>query len=165
MWQTHRSPKSPRPGVMYCLASRPWSTQAVMTLSLGNLAWTFLMPSGEAIRLRKRMRSSLTPCSRRTSMALRHEPPVAGVSASTRLAEVESQEARRAKPLGTVAAPRRETVARGRTLDYTTRHKQTHRASGRGAGSTAAQCHRAAWRRRVWAAPSPRPRVSAAPLI
>lgn len=59
------------------MASRPSSTHAVMTLSLGNLAWTFLMPSGDAMRLRKRMRSSLTPCSRRTSIALRHEPPVA----------------------------------------------------------------------------------------
>ena len=63
--------------LMYLCSSSWLSTQAEMTLAFGNFSQTFCRPSGLAMRLRKMMRCSRTPCSRRTSMALMADPPVA----------------------------------------------------------------------------------------
>lgn len=48
-----------------------------MTFAFVNLSQKFLRPSGDAMRLRKMIRSSRTPCSSRHSTALMADPPVA----------------------------------------------------------------------------------------
>jgi hypothetical protein len=69
--------------VTYFFSSRPSSTNAVTTRSLGKRFAKTAAPSGEAIRLRKRMRSSGTPLLRSTSTAMRAEPPVKCQSPAT----------------------------------------------------------------------------------
>lgn len=57
-------------------SSKPWSINAVTTLSLGKRLAKSETPDGLAIRLRKRIWSSGTPLALRTSTARVAEPPI-----------------------------------------------------------------------------------------
>lgn len=64
-----------REGWAHFFSFNPWSMKAVTILAFGALSTKFLIPSGLAIKLRKKIRSSGTPLDFRTSTAMIAEPP------------------------------------------------------------------------------------------